>query len=35
MEEADPLDSLAMGSSDLRFLLSFHNVEELLQASVR
>ena len=34
MEEADALDSLAMGSSDLRFLLSSHNVEELSQAKL-
>ena len=34
MEEADLLNSLAMGSSDLRFLLSSHNVEELSQAKL-
>ena len=34
MEEADPLDSLAMGWSDLRFVLSSHNVEELSQAKL-
>ena len=35
MEEApEPPESLAMGSSDLRFLLSSHNVDELSQAKL-
>ena len=34
MEEAEPPESLAMGSSDLRILLSLHNVEELSQAKL-
>ena len=32
MEAADLLESLATGSSDIRFLLSSHSVEELSQA---
>ena len=34
MKGADPLQSLATGSSDIRFLLSSHNVEELSQAKL-
>ena len=33
-EPPDPPESLAMGSSDLRFLLSSHNVDELSQAKL-
>ena len=34
MEAAANLESLATGSSDIRFLLSSHNVEELSQAKL-
>ena len=34
MEAADPLEPLATESSDIRFLLSSHNVEELSQAEL-
>ena len=33
-EPPDPPEALAMGSSDLRFLLSSHNVDELSQAKL-
>ena len=33
-EPPEPPESLAMGSSDLRFLLSSHNVDEISQAKL-